>query len=177
MSPRSASIVSSGTGRRGSTGVSTGAGSRRTPRRISEAARLLVLAAALAIGGSVQAATVNAVQGQVLVNAGQGYRLVDGSTQVEAGGSVVANPGAVAHVLYPGGCQVTVEPGSVYLIAAQSPCQTGAKTHAGGLGGTSDDKSTPPSSSASSGVNPWLLGGAALAVGGGVAYGVMSISP
>jgi hypothetical protein len=131
------------------------------------------LAAALAISGSVQAATVNAVQGQVLVNSGQGYRLVDGSTQLEAGGTVVANPGAVAHVFYPGGCQVTVEPGSIYLIAAQSPCQTGAKTHAGGL----DDKSAAPSAPASSGINPWLLGGAALAVGGGVAYGVMAMSP
>ena len=157
---------------RGSGMNSNGAGRRRTARRMAPGAiPSLVLAAALAIGSSVQAATVTAVQGQVLINSGQGYRLVDGSAQLDAGGTVVANPGAVAHVNYPGGCQVTVEPGSVYLVASQSPCQSGEKSQsAGGLGG---DKSA----SSGSGMNPWLLGGAAIAVGGGVAYGVMSMSP
>jgi hypothetical protein len=160
MSPRGTCIISHGAGSRGT--------ASRSP---AQAVTPLVVAALLAIGSSVQAATVTAVQGQVLVNSGQGYRLVDGTTHLDAGGTVVANPGAVAHVSYPGGCQVTVEPGSVYLIAAKSPCQSGEPTQtAGGLG----EKAAPPSGWS---LNPWMLGGAALAVGGGVAYGVMSISP
>jgi hypothetical protein len=142
-----------------------------------KAAPSLALAVALAISGSVHAATVNAVQGQVLVSSGQGYRLVDGSTRLDAGGTVVANPGAVAHVLYPGGCRVTVEPGSVYQIASQPPCQSNEPTQVGGLTDKGDKGSAPPPATAS-GLNPWLLGGAALAVGaGGAADYVMSLSP
>ena len=147
---------------------------RRLRRLPPKAARSLALAVALVISGSVHAATVSAVQGQVLVSSGQGYRLVDGSTKLDPGGTVVANPGAVAHVLYPGGCQVTVEPGSVYQVASQPPCQSGEPTQVGGL----TDKSSAPPPSTASGVNPWLLGGAALAIGaGGAAYYVSSLSP
>ena len=147
----------------------------RASRRIPpKAATSLALAIALMIG-SVHAATVTVVQGQVLVNSGQGYRLVEGSTVLDAGATVVANPGAVAHVLYPGGCRVTVEPGSVYQVASQPPCQTGQPTKTGGLNDKGD--SGTPSTTSSSGINPWLLGGGAILVGGGVAYAVMSISP
>jgi hypothetical protein len=134
----------------------------------------LVLAIALSVAGSAHAATVNALQGQVLVNSGQGYRLVDGSTQVPPGGTVVANPGAIAHVVYAGGCRVTVEPGSVYPIAYQPPCQTGGPTQTGSLTSKADKGQT---STSSWGVNPWLLGGLGLAAGGGAAYLVTSMSP
>jgi hypothetical protein len=76
------------------------------------------------------AATVNATVGQVLVNRGQGYKQVSGSTEAGPGTTVVANPGSSAQVVYPDGCTVTVNPGSVYAIAPQSPCATG------GTGGT-----------------------------------------
>jgi hypothetical protein len=144
-------------------------------RRLPKAATALAVALSLTIAGSVHAATVRAVQGQVLVNSGQGYRLVDGSTTLGVGGTVVANPGAIAHVIYPGGCRVTVEPGSIYQIASQPPCQNSEPTKTGAL----DDKGGTDSSTTttSSGVNPWMLAGAGLAVGGGVAYGVMSMSP
>jgi hypothetical protein len=141
---------------------------RNAPRRrLPKAATVLAVALSLTIAGSVHAATVRAVQGQVLVNSGQGYRLVDGSTTLGVGGTVVANPGAIAHVIYPGGCRVTVEPGTIYQIASQPPCQS------------SEDKGAKDSSTAtaSSGTNPWLLAGGALVIGGGVAYGVMSMSP
>jgi hypothetical protein len=148
-------------------------------RRLSPKATIsLAMAVALTIGGSVQAATVSAVQGQVLVNSGQGYRLVDGSTTLGVGGTVVANPGAIAYVLYPGGCRVTVEPGSVYQIASQPPCQGTGETKVGGLNDKGADKSSAPPSTTSSGANPWLIGAAGLAIGGGAAaYYVMSLSP
>jgi hypothetical protein len=149
------------------------------PRHLSRKTTVsIALAIVLAIGGSVHAATVTAVQGQVLVSSGQGYRLVDGTTTVGVGGTVVANPGAIAYVLYPGGCRVTVEPGSVYQIASQGPCQSTGETKVGGLNDKAADKSSTPSSTASSGPNPWLLGIGGLAIGGGAAaYYVMSLSP
>jgi hypothetical protein len=137
---------------------------------LPKAATSIALAIALTIGGAVHAATVRAVQGQVLVSSGQGYRLVDGSAQLGVGGTVVANPGAVALVTYPGGCRVTVEPGSVYQIASQPPCQTGNPTKTGALG---DSETT----TSSSGFNPWVIGGVGLAIGGGIAYAISSISP
>jgi hypothetical protein len=123
----------------------------------------LALIAAISFAAVAHAATVRAVQGQVLVNAGQGYRLVDGSTQLDPGGTVVANPGAVAEVVYAGGCTVTVQPGSVYLVAAQPPCQRGEPTKTGGL---PDDKG---GSSTGSGT-AWALGAVAVVGGGAAAY-------
>lgn len=118
----------------------------------------LAFVAALSCSGLANAATVNALQGQVLVNSGQGYRLVDGSAQLSPGATVVANPGAVAQVVYGGGCAVTVQPGSVYLVAAQPPCQSGEPSQAAAQSGSSS------SSSSSS----WGGTGTALLIGGGV---------
>jgi hypothetical protein len=71
------------------------------------------------------AATVNATSGQVLVNKGEGYRQVAGSTQANPGASVVANPGGSGQIVYSDQCIVEVLPGSVYVVAEQSPCVTG----------------------------------------------------
>jgi hypothetical protein len=124
----------------------------------------LALIAIVSFEAGALAATVRAVQGQVLVNAGQGYRLVDGSTQLEPGATVVANPGAIAEVVYAGGCRVTVQPGSVYLVAAQPPCQTGEPTKTGGL----PDKGEPPTGSGSG--TAWAIGAVAVVGGGAAAY-------
>lgn len=123
----------------------------------------LAMIAAVAFAAAAHAATVRAVQGQVLVNAGQGYRLVDGSTQLEPGGTVVANPGAIAEVVYGGGCTVTVQPGSVYLVASQPPCRRGEPTETGGL------TDTGGSSGAGSGT-AWAIGAIAVVGGGAAAY-------
>jgi hypothetical protein len=134
----------------------------------------LAFAAALASSGLASAATVNALQGQVLVNSGQGYRLVDGSTQLSPGATVVANPGAIAQVNYGGGCSVTVQPGSVYLVAAQAPCQSAE----------SSQPAAPPTQSGSSQGGSWggtgtalLIAGGAAAAGVGAYFLVQSMSP
>ena len=82
------------------------------------------------------AATVSATQGQVLVNQGQGYQQVAGSVEAGPGATVVVNPGGSVQILYPDGCSVAVQPGSVYAIAPQSPClaQNGETTT--GMSGT-----------------------------------------
>jgi hypothetical protein len=129
----------------------------------------LALIAAVSFEAAAHAATVRAVQGQVLVNAGQGYRLVDGSAQLEPGGTVVANPGATAEVVYAGGCTVTVQPGSVYLVASQPPCQRGQPTRTGGLPDTGQPDTGGSSSGMGSGT-AWAIGAVAVVGGGAAAY-------
>jgi hypothetical protein len=134
-----------------------------------------VLIAAIVCSVPADAATVRALQGQVLVNSGEGYRLVEDSTILEAGATVVANPGAVAQVVYGGGCAVTVQPGSVYVIAGNPPCQSGAPTQTGGL--TENNGGTPTTGGGVGTGTAWAIGIGAVAIGGGVAYFVMSASP
>jgi hypothetical protein len=145
---------------------------RRRTRLARFASVSLALAAAISFEAAAVAATVRAVQGQVLVNSGQGYRLVDGSTQLDPGGTVVANPGAIAEVVYGGGCTVTVQPGSVYLIAAQPPCQRREPTRTASLPDKGEAKG-PDNGGNSGGPNSglmWALGGVAILGGGAAAY-------
>lgn len=121
--------------------------------------------AAALCNAPADAATVNALKGQVLVNGGKGYRLVDRSTYLGPGGTVVANPGAVAQVVYGGGCRVTVQPGSVYLIAARPPCREGEATETGGL----PDAKGGGTGGGGNGTS-WALGAAVVAAGGAAAY-------
>ena len=104
----------------------------------------------LLVSPCASAATVNTVQGQALVNRGQGYKLIEGSTEAYPGTTVVANPGSSAEVIYPDGCKIAVNPGSVYTIAPKSPCETG---EAGGTGLSTT----------------WLIVGGVVAAGGGAA--------
>src|SRR5262245_44478412 len=69
------------------------------------------------------ATTVTAEQGQVLLNTGQGYRLVQGSTSVNPGDMIVVNPGGLARIIYDDGCVREVRPPTVTAISSQSPCQ------------------------------------------------------
>jgi len=140
--------------------------SRKVRRDWGKFVRIVsIFLALIAVNAPAYAATVKALQGQVLVNAGQGYRLVDGSIQLEPGGTVVANPGAVAQVVYAGGCTVTVQPGSVYLIAPQAPCQTGEPTKTGDL----TDAAAPVALAGVSAAT-WATGAVAVAGGGAAAY-------
>lgn len=79
------------------------------------------------------AATVTSLQGQVLVNTGNGYRPLTGSAELPIGASVVANPGALAQVSFPDGCGVQISPGSVFTVGQISPCAANANTGTGGI--------------------------------------------
>lgn len=84
---------------------------------------MLAAAATTGFGPSVlQAATLEAVQGQVLVNRGSGYQFVIGSAELGPGDMIIANAGASAHVTYADGCVAPVEAGSVTTIGQRSPC-------------------------------------------------------
>jgi hypothetical protein len=111
---------------------------------------LLAFLSAALLSTSSFAATISATQGQVLVNQGSGYQQVVGSVDVGSGATIVVNPGGSAQIVYPDGCAVAVQPGSVYTISPQSPClaQGGQTT---------------------TGVNGTTLALGAVVVGGGVA--------
>ena len=86
---------------------------------------VIAFAILVSITSSSWAATVSGLQGQILINTGNGFRVLQGSAQVGVGARVVANQGGQGTVLYDDGCPVTVNPGEVYTIAAVSPCTTG----------------------------------------------------
>ena len=83
---------------------------------------LMTFGSALLLSTYSFAAKVNPTQGQVLVNNGLGYQQVGSSVEAGPGATVVANPGGMAQIVYPDGCVVAVQPGSVFTIAPESPC-------------------------------------------------------
>lgn len=107
-------------------------------------------ACAILMSSQAFAANVANVQGQTLLNVGDGYKQLLGSAEAGAGSNVLANPGGQARVTYEDGCAVTVNPGQVYTIAPVSPCK----------------QATP-------GWNPYAVGAAVI---GGAAAGIIIIS-
>jgi hypothetical protein len=138
----------------------------------------IALLALISLNVHVHAATVRAVEGQVLVNSGQGYRLVDGSIQLGPGATVVANPGALAHVVYSSGCTVTVQPGSVYLIASQEPCPSFEREQFQTNQADSSKKSEGTAEMPwLSGMSPTTLALGAAAIGAGAAGAIFLLNP
>jgi hypothetical protein len=106
---------------------------------------------------TAQTATVEPVQGNVSFSQGQGFQRVDGRVQANIGDSVMVGPDGAANVVYPDGCQASIQPGVVVTIAPLSPCASGSFAADNG----SNDK-------------PWIIGGtlAAFVVGGVILYEV-----
>jgi NAD dependent epimerase/dehydratase family enzyme len=116
------------------------------------------VAALVAATASVaQAATVRSVAGVVLVSLGGAYQRLQGSAQLAAGSSVIANPGGRGQVVYSETCVVDVLPGAVVWIEASAPCQAGAQN------------SSPPAPGAEAAVAGGLGTTGTLAIVGGVA--------
>lgn len=80
-----------------------------------------------------RAATLEAIQGEVLVNRGGGYRFVSGTVELKPGDMVIANGGGAAQLSYGDGCSVSIQAGSVATVAEQSPCPTQTNTGTQGL--------------------------------------------
>lgn len=77
------------------------------------------------------AATVESIQGNVLINRGEGYQPATAQAQISAGDLIMASPGGSADVVYYDGCRVTVQPGAVVAIARKPPCGAGSMMHLG----------------------------------------------
>ena len=106
---------------------------------------------------SAQAATLEGVQGEVMVNRGGGYRFVSGTVELKPGDMVIANSGGSAQLSYNGGCTVLLEAGAVITVAEQPPCLTTQASAA---------PTTP-------GLTPGALAIGAVVVGAGVGAAVL----
>jgi len=76
----------------------------------------------LIASSAAQAATVQPVSGQVMINQGQGYQTIKNPIKVKPGDRVIVNPGGFAKVNYSDGCNIPIQPGAVATIGAKSPC-------------------------------------------------------
>jgi hypothetical protein len=91
----------------------------------------VALGGALLCGAASWAATPTAtlepVQGELLINHGKGFEKVAVSKmEVKVGDSVMVSPGGIAKVTYADGCQTNVKPGAVMTITKLSPCASGS---------------------------------------------------
>ena len=84
----------------------------------------LLAASAMFASATAQAATLETIYGQALVNRGNGYELAVAGTQLNPGDIVAVNPGGLARIAYPDGCAAPVEPGSIVAVAEVSPCSS-----------------------------------------------------
>lgn len=88
--------------------------------------RAVALVMSLIFGSAAHAATVKTIEGNVLINRGNGYERVSGTSQAKVGDSVMVSPNGVAQIIYADGCAVTVRPGSVRVVETRSSCKTAA---------------------------------------------------
>ncbi len=121
--------------------------------------RLTLLVATTAVllsaaGTSLRAATLEDIQGEVLVDRGGGYTIVSGPTTLNPGDTVIANPGSFAHIFYDESCKVDVQPGNVIAVNKEAPCNGGGSSGGGG-GGVS--------------TTTLVIGGAVVGLGAGAA--------
>ncbi len=103
--------------------------------------RLALLVAAVAcvlplFGASLRAASLEGIQGEVLVDRGGGFDIVAGPTTLSPGNSVIANPGSSALIVYSAECKVSVQPGAVVAVHESAPCGNGGGGSSGTFGST-----------------------------------------
>jgi len=81
--------------------------------------------AAIVLASCAEAAEIRAVRGQILVNAGTGYRPIEGPTRLKVGDAAIAAPQGLGSVSYDDGCTIDLVPGAIAWIGTQSPCAAG----------------------------------------------------
>jgi hypothetical protein len=91
--------------------------------RVLKLSYVVPFLAALASSSGAFAATLQSIQGSVLINYGSGYQPVTEPIAPKVGELVMARAGGSAQVVYNAQCSVAVTPGKVVAIAAEPPCQ------------------------------------------------------
>jgi hypothetical protein len=77
---------------------------------------------AVAFALSAEAAEIRTVRGQVLINEGAGYRVIEGAVRLKAGDAAMAAPQGLGSLSYDDGCTIDVRPGTIAWIGTRSPC-------------------------------------------------------
>jgi hypothetical protein len=114
------------------------------------------------------AATVAAVEGEVLVNSGSGFKPITGALSgVKPGTEVMVRPGGAATITYASNCSVRV-PSGVWAVQATAPC-AGKET----IDFTTRmNQEAPPAGDAPAAAGdytPWIIGGLVVAGAAGAA--------
>jgi hypothetical protein len=95
---------------------------------------IIAATTALLFGASAHAAKVNPTSGSLFIDRGTGYQEVNQPTDGKTGDVVIALVGGSGEVVFPDGCRVKVEVGSVVTITEPSPCAAlNNNTTAGGV--------------------------------------------
>ena len=81
----------------------------------------------LVIGTACLGATIEPLQGNLLINRGHGFQQVNGRIEADVGDLVMVSPDGSASLSYPDGCKVSVRPGAVTTIAPSSPCASASR--------------------------------------------------
>ena len=108
-----------------------------------------------------EAATVQNMQGSVLINRGTGFQAATGSAPVAVGDQVMVREGGSAQIVYDGGCAVKVEQERITAVKAEPPCGAFGGGSGGALG---------------AGATPYVISGAIIVGGGALAYGLSQSS-
>jgi hypothetical protein len=87
---------------------------------------IMVLFAAVSVSSAASAATLQPMQGSVLINRGAGYQSVTQQIVASVGDAVMVGKDGSAQLVYNDQCSVNVKPGSVVTVAAVPPCHNEA---------------------------------------------------
>lgn len=124
---------------------------------------------------TAHATMLTTVQGGVLVNQGDGFKVVKGGLPLKVGDAVMVQLGGSAQIVFADGCQFAAAPGSATAITAQSPCAARMaypKPSFSGVNDPQDPREAPPSAASAVpfAISPGfaVIGGLAV-VGAGVA--------
>jgi hypothetical protein len=144
--------------------------------------------ASLVLGGALlvvlgfsqasSAATVNTVQGEVLVNSGNGFKPIAGTLgDLKPGSQVMVRPGGSATITYASNCSVRV-PSGVWAVQGAAPCVAGtdtidftARMNQGAPPPADGGQEAPPPADGGIGTTTLVVGG--LVVAGAVAAAVL----
>lgn len=82
---------------------------------------------------AADAATLANINGNVLVDNGAGFKPASLTQSLPVGSRVTTQQGSSATISFDDFCTVTVLPGKIYVVPAQSPCAAGGNTVPSGL--------------------------------------------
>jgi hypothetical protein len=128
---------------------------RSVLRAFSVGVTLLCIGAA----GQASAASLSGVQGEVLINAGQGLKPATGAANLKGGDIIIAQKGS-AKLTYSDGCTIHIAPGSSATVGEKSPCAAQANVQTGQVAAAAP---------AAAGLPTAALAAGGLAIAGGVA--------
>jgi hypothetical protein len=90
--------------------------------KMASASCLLLLAV---FASAARAATVEITKGEVLLDRGNGYHVIQRSMALQPGDRVVSRPGSIAKITFADGCAIYLGMGMVFSVDEYSPCGEG----------------------------------------------------